>query len=175
MLFNQLCLTYKLKIISRVSSITGRPNFDPLVAVEVIAIDPSPTSGLILRAILAGLIPSQDVLSRSSTISISSSLSRMMMMPDLSEYSSSDLNWFLACYADFIETETHRIILGKWHDIVQWTGYITISKFNNMISVIALVLLPNVFGNVGRVLQLVFEINKQMHCAFLQQTKIFTS
>ena len=48
MLFNQLCLTYKLKIISRVSSITGRPNFDPLVAVEVIAIDPSPTSGLIL-------------------------------------------------------------------------------------------------------------------------------
>ena len=74
----------------RVSSVTGSPNLEALVAVDVVSMEPAPTTGLI-RSPMDGVEPEQDVLSRSSTISISWSLSRKMTTPDLMARSSSNL------------------------------------------------------------------------------------
>ena len=54
-----------------VSSVNGRPNLDNFVAVDIIAIDPAPTTGLTRNPMLGDLHPLQLVFNKSSTISIS--------------------------------------------------------------------------------------------------------
>jgi len=46
----------------RVLSVTGSPNFEAFVAVDMMSIDPDPTTGLILKPTDGGEYPAQVVL-----------------------------------------------------------------------------------------------------------------